>query len=71
MANDTLKHWYFSKAVWGGIIAVLAGLAGLFGFDLDADTQSKLAEHAVAIASAVGGALAIYGRVKADKKVGK
>lgn len=65
------KKWWESKAVWGGIVAVLAGASGLFGITLGADEQAQVADAAMAIASAVGGLLAVYGRVKADKKVGK
>jgi uncharacterized membrane protein len=65
------KPWWQSKTVWGGLVAVGAGIAGLFGLDLDAQAQGALAEHGVAIASAIGGLLAVYGRVKANSKVGK
>ncbi|MCH7371044.1 hypothetical protein [Aeromonas sp. MR16] len=54
-----------SRAVIGGVIAVGAGIAGLFGIDIDAQTQSSLAMTAVDVASAVGGLLAIWGRLKA------
>lgn len=65
------KPWWQSRTLWGGIVAVGAGVAGLFGVDLDAETQSQLATHAAAIASAAGGLLAVYGRVKASTRVGK
>lgn len=65
------KKWWESKAVWGGIVAVLAGGAGLFGVSLGAEDQAQVVDAVLAIASAVGGLLAVYGRVKADTKVGK
>ena len=58
-----------SRAVIGGVIAVGAGIAGLFGIDIDAQTQSSLAMTAVDVASAVGGLLAIWGRLKATHVV--
>ncbi|MBS4699352.1 hypothetical protein [Aeromonas media] len=58
-----------SRAVIGGAIAVGAGIAGLFGIDVDAQTQSSLATTAVDVASAVGGLLAIWGRLKATHVV--
>ncbi|MEG0007950.1 MAG: hypothetical protein RR721_08010 [Aeromonas sp.] len=58
-----------SRAVIGGVIAVGAGIAGLFGIDVDAQTQSSLAMTAVDVASAVGGLLAIWGRLKATHVV--
>ena len=48
---------------------MLAGASGLFGITLGADEQAQVADAAMAIASAVGGLLAVYGRVKADKRL--
>ena len=63
------KAWYASKAVWGGLIAVGAAVAGGFGVVVDADTQSQIADFIVIGVGAVGGLLAIYGRVKAGKSI--
>lgn len=49
----------------GGVIAVGAGIAGLFGVPVDAGTQASLATTIVDLASAIGGLLAIWGRLKA------
>jgi len=69
------KPWYTSKAVWGGIVAAAAGVASLAGHELSPETQAFLADQAVAIATSVativGGVLAIYGRIKAETKIGK
>ena len=54
-----------SRAVIGGIIAVGAGIAGLFGVPVDAGTQASLATTVVDLASAIGGLMAIWGRLKA------
>lgn len=64
------KAWYASKAVWGGIIAVLAAIAGAFGYVISPELQTELANQIVAGAGVVGGMLAIYGRVKAEKAIG-
>ena len=63
------KSWYASKAVWGGLIAVGAAVAGGFGVVVDADTQSQIADLIVIGVGAVGGLLAIYGRIKAGKSI--
>jgi len=63
------KKWYESKTVWGGLIAVGAAAAGAFGIVIDADTQDQIAECIVVIATAAGGLLAIYGRIKADREI--
>ena len=63
------KKWWESKAVWGGLIAVVSAVAGAFGIAVDGATQDQIAEYAVVVAGAVGGMLAIYGRLKADKEI--
>lgn len=64
-------EWYKSKGVWGGLIAVGAAVAGAFGYMLSPEDQASLTDAAVVVAGAVGGALAVYGRVKAEKMVKK
>lgn len=68
---EDFKGMFASKTVWGGIVALLAGVLGILGYTIDATDQVTLVETATAIASAVGGVIAIYGRVKASKKIGK
>ena len=65
------KAWYMSKTVWGGLIAVGAAVAGSFGVDVDAATQGEIADYIVVGVGAIGGLVAIWGRVKAEKKIGK
>lgn len=71
MTNNTPKHWYESKGVWGGIIAMLAAIAGAFGYAVDAEAQASIVELITVIVGGVGGLLAIVGRIKAERKVGK
>lgn len=65
----TEKKWWESKAVWGGLIAVGAGIAGVFGFAVSAEEQEAIAGAITALASAIGGALAVYGRIKANSGI--
>ena len=60
-----MKAWYNSRTVWGGIISALAGAAGVLGFVVDQEAQAQFVNLALAISSAVGGAVAIYGRFRA------
>lgn len=69
MATATTKKWYESKTIWGGIIALLAALAGAFGYAVDADTQASIIDLATVVGTGLGGLLAIFGRIKASKKV--
>lgn len=63
------KKWYQSKAVWGGIVAILSGLAGLVGVNVDEQTQEDITNIIIEASSIIGGVLAIYGRMQADKRV--
>jgi hypothetical protein len=67
------KSWYESKAIWGGIITGVCGLAAIAGHSIPADTQTVLTNQivqvATAIATIVGSGLAIYGRLRADKVI--
>ena len=66
--ND-IKNWWQSKTIWGGIITVVAVALGAFGYTLSGDDQIALVEFVSTIGGAIGGLLAIYGRVKASKAV--
>ena len=66
--EDT-KVWYMSLTLWGAIVTVLAAIGGLFGIDIDADTQKQIIEYIVLGASALGGLMAAYGRIRAKKIV--
>ena len=63
------KPWYKSKTVWGGIVALLAGIAGIFGYSVGEEAQATVVESLLAVGSAVGGLIAVYGRVTAKDKV--
>lgn len=69
MANEIEKAWWESKTVWGGVIALLGGLAAGFGYVVSPEDQEIISGGIVGIASAVGGLLAVYGRVKATKAI--
>ena len=66
--NESQK-WYESRAVWGGIIAVAAVLLQAGGITLDADTQTRLVDYLFDGIAAVGGLLAIWGRITATKSI--
>ena len=59
------KVWWQSKAVWGSVIALFAGVATLAGVKLDATLQDQLAALLTGAGEVVGGALALYGRITA------
>lgn len=67
---DTKPIWQ-SKTVWGAGVAILASLAGLFGYTFSPDDQGVLIELITTVVTAGGGLLAVYGRVVATKPIGK
>jgi hypothetical protein len=74
---DTTKSLFKSKTFWGAIIAIVASLARLFGFEITAADQQELLsmyDQALAawdkIAVVVGGVMAIYGRITATSRIG-
>lgn len=72
MADSLLpqaKSAFKSRTVIGGLIAVGAGIAGLFGVQIDPSTQTTVVTTIVDVASAVGGLVAIWGRLKATHVV--
>ena len=66
---DDFKSLFASRTFWGGVIAVLAGVLGFFGYELGGPDQAALIEAGAAVAAAVGGVIAIWGRVKASKLI--
>lgn len=58
------KPWWMSRAILGGAAAIIAGIFGLSSAD-----AAQLAELGADLASVAGGALAVYGRIKATGKI--
>ena len=71
---EETKKWYKSKTIWGGIITIFSLLLSLKGIQIDEQTRQILIDQLTATASAIGtligSLLAIYGRIKAEKKIG-
>jgi hypothetical protein len=65
------KPFYQSKAVWGGVIALLSVVAGAFGYSVGADDQIALVDALATGGGAVGALLAVYGRIVASGKITK
>ena len=63
------KYWWQSRAVWGGVIAIVAGIGPLVGVVLEPDTQNALIECLTGLFAAVGGLLALIGRLQASTTI--
>lgn len=67
--NDS-QPWYSSRTIWGSILAIVVPVLAMFLHITvtDADTQ-QIAALLAGAGGLVGGALAIYGRIKATKTI--
>lgn len=62
---DMTKTWWQSKTIWGGLIAVAAAVMKASGADLSLSDQNGIADAIINLSGAIGGILAIYGRLSA------
>ncbi len=67
--SDEAKVWWQSRAIWGALIVIVAQGLRLAGIELGEAEQQQLVDAALNIVTALGAALAIYGRVRARKAV--
>lgn len=66
--NDDVKSWVASKTVWGAFIAAAAPvLASVFKLEFPPEFSAEMAGY---LGTLFGSALAVYGRIKAVKKIG-
>lgn len=65
-----VKGLVASKTFWGAALAVVGSIAGLLGYGFSPEEQKAVIEIGTTLATAFGGLFAIYGRVKATKKIG-
>jgi len=66
---EETKKWWQSSAVWGGLVAVVAGLLGVFGYTLGDEDQMAITAILASVAGSIGGGIAVYKRIKATKVI--
>jgi hypothetical protein len=64
-----LKNWYSSKTIWGAVVAILASALHFTGVDIASGDRAQIVDAIVNIAGALGGLLAVYGRVTAKSAI--
>lgn len=65
------KKWWESKAVVAGVVGLLAGLVNQFtGYTIGDDIVPLLTDNVSGSMAVAASLMAIYGRVKATKKIG-
>ena len=66
------KNWWASRGAVGGLVALVCGVLASMGYAAtteDAVILSNTTEAVLSAISAVGGAMALYGRIKATKRI--
>lgn len=64
------KPWYASKGVWGGLIGVASPILAYLGYAIAPEDADALVAGLTTIGGALGGVLAIVGRVGATTQIG-
>lgn len=67
---DVTKPWYLSKTVWASLVTIGLSVAGMIGLPTGSIDQASLADTLLQLVTAVSGAVAIFGRFSATKKLG-
>jgi hypothetical protein len=77
LATPELQHlaneeaWYRSRVTWGAIISTAIPLLGAVGIATDWIDPDEAAALGVALGTAIGGAVTLYGRWKARRPLGR
>ncbi len=64
------KPWYYSKTIWGSLVAVSAALASTVGITIDGASQLAISDAILQVIAAAGALLSIYGRLTATDLIG-
>lgn len=64
------KPFLKSTTIWGALLAILASGLGLLGYTVTPADQVEAVAIGTSLVSAIGGAIALYGRIKATKRIG-
>ncbi|MCK9460659.1 MAG: hypothetical protein M0R80_13555 [Proteobacteria bacterium] len=63
------KQWYESKGVLSSLVIIAASVAGMAGYVIDEKAQAEIVEFVFMAVTAIGGAISLYGRIKATKVI--
>ena len=65
-----IKPWWQSKTLWGAIVTVASVALGLAGLELGEADAEALTGLLTSLGAALGGIIAIVGRLKAKSRIG-
>lgn len=69
VAASEPKPWWASRGIWGGLIAAGAGVAGILGYSVSPADQVALLDLLSALGAALGGLIALVGRLQARRPI--
>lgn len=64
------KPWYRSRTIWASLVTVAAALAAIAGIPFAEADQALLTETILQTVTAVGGLVALVGRLVARSRIG-
>ena len=65
-----MKAWWQSKTLWGAIVTIASSILGLAGLELGGADAETLTGLLTSLGAAIGGIIAIVGRLKAKSRIG-
>lgn len=69
-ANAGPKPWYASAGVWGAVVTLAGSVLALFKLQLDPALLDAVREWVLALATLLGGGVALWGRIRATRRIG-
>jgi len=65
-----IKPWWQSRTLWGAIVTITSAGLGLAGLDLGDADREALIGLLTSLGAALGGVIAIAGRITAKNRIG-
>ena len=65
-----IKPWWQSKTLWGAFVTIGSAALGLAGLDFGDADREALVELLTSLGAAIGGVIAIIGRIAAKSRIG-
>jgi hypothetical protein len=67
---EDAKPWYRSRMIWASLVTVATALAALSGIAVSEADQALLTETILQAVTAIGGIVALVGRLVAKSRIG-
>ena len=64
-----IKPWWQSRTLWGAVVTIVSAILGLAGVELGEADRGSLVELLASLGAAVGGVIAILGRLQAKQRI--